>query len=128
MKLINYLTPIISIMVLINTLILTFLKDNLNIFLLLIPLLLLTILIFIKGLFFHKKDIYQKNINTYLLIYFFLLILITFIYHRRFTNQFIFHIIPGHIFIKFLNNDPKVSLFTLIYNYLGNFFILKKCF
>ena len=44
-------------------------------------------------------------------------------YRRDFANKFIFHLIPGHLITKFLQNDPEVTLFKVIYNYLGNLFL-----
>ena len=104
-------------------LIIVFLKPAINIFLLLIPLFLLTILIFIKGMIANKKEIYKNNLNLYLFIYLIAIIILTFIYDRYFADKFIFHLIPGHLITKFLQNDSKVTLFKVIYNYLGNLFL-----
>ena len=123
MKLVNYLTPIMVLLTIINTLIITFLKPTTNIFLILLPLFLLTILIFIKGMISHKKSVYKYNLNLYLFIYLIAIIILAFIYDRYFADKFIFHLIPGHLITKFLQNDPEVTLFKVIYNYLGNLFL-----
>ena len=123
MKLVNYLTPIMVLLTIINTLIITFLKPATNIFFILLPLFLLTILIFIKGMLSHKKSVYKYNLNLYLFLYLLVIAILTLMYRRDFANKFIFHLIPGHLLIKFFQNDPKVTLFTVIYNYLGNFLL-----
>ncbi len=120
MRIIKYLTPITSILIIINLFILYFIKPTLSMGVFLGFILLIDILIFIKGIFFNKKEIYQNNINKYLIIYFIMIIFMTLIYQRNIDNRFIIHIIPGHLIRKFLRGDFTVTIFTLIYNYLGN--------
>ena len=79
MKLVNYLTPTMVLLTIINTLIITFLKPATNIFFILLPLVLLTILIFIKGMLSHKKSVYKYNLNLYLFIYLIAIIILAFI-------------------------------------------------
>lgn len=124
MKLIKYLTPIISILMTINLFLLYYIKPYRPLGVFLFFILLITTLTFFRGIFCNKKKVYQNNLNIYLIIYSILVIFVTLIYHRNFSNSLTFHILPGHVITKFLSNDPKVTLFTLIYNYLGNLFLL----